>query len=323
MPVESRKLGTSGCSVAPIALGCYPIAGVTTLGANEADSIATIQACFDLGINHLDTAYVYGEHGESENLIRQAIAGRRDEVVIATKGGIHFESGSMVNDARPETLLRECDESLQRLGTDRVELYYLHSPDRERPIEESAAAIAKLIEQGKVLSAGLSNATPEEMEAFHAVCPLSMVQLPYNMLQRGIEQRTVPWCQENGIGIAVYWALMKGLLAGKLPRDGQLAEGDSRRKYPMFQGEEYRKNLDFVDRLREIAEPVGLSVAQLVVAWTIRQPGITVALCGAKRAYQITETAVAQQVELTPEVLQAIDDALAERGEALTNRQFE
>ena len=323
MSLPHRPLGSSGFDVAPIALGCWPIAGVTTLDTNDADSIATIQACFDLGINHLDTAYVYGPEGESEKLIRRAMEGRRDELVIATKGGIHYEKGTMVNDGRPETILRECDESLRRLGTDRVELYYLHSPDKELPIEESAGAIARLVEAGKVRSAGLCNASLEQIEAFHAVCPLAMVQLPYNMLQRGIERKTIPWCQANGVGVAVYWALMKGLLAGKLPRDGKLPEGDSRLKYPQYQGEEWERNVAFVDRLREIAEPAGLTVAQLVVAWTIAQPGITVALCGAKRPGQITETAVAQQRELTAEQLEAIAAALDERGEAATNRQFE
>ena len=127
-----RTFGTSGLAISPVALGCWPIAGVTTLDTNDADSIATIRACFDLGINHLDTAYVYGPNGESENLIRRAIEGRRDEMVIATKCGIHYEGGEMVTDGRPEQLRRECDESLRRLGTDRVELLYLHSPDEER-----------------------------------------------------------------------------------------------------------------------------------------------------------------------------------------------
>ncbi len=145
-----RPLGKSGFNVAPVALGCWPVAGVTTLGTNEADSIATIRGCFELGVNHFDTAYVYGPQGESEALIRRAIVGRRDEVVLATKGGIHFAGDKMQNDARPLTLKNECDASLRRLGTDRVELYYLHSPDESTPIEDSAGAIREMVEAGKV-----------------------------------------------------------------------------------------------------------------------------------------------------------------------------
>jgi len=296
---------------------------VTTLGTTEANSIATVQACFDLGVNHLDTAYVYGPKGESETLIRQAIEGRRDELVIATKGGVHFEGDDFVNDASEATLTAECNESLQRLGTDRVELYYLHSPDENTPIAESAGAIKKLIEAGKVRSAGASNCTLEQLKEFHAECPLTAVQLPYNMLQRSIEKKTLPWCRERGIAVTVYWVLMKGLLAGKLKRDHEFAEGDSRLKYPMYQGQEWHRNQDLLDRLREIADQAGLNVAQLVTAWTIAQPGITAALCGAKRPEQIRESAAALEVELSADQMAAIGQAHAERGEAETNRNFE
>ncbi|MCO6044213.1 aldo/keto reductase [Aeoliella sp. ICT_H6.2] len=317
-----RPLGKSGFEIAPVALGCWPIAGVTTLGTTEQDSLATIRACFDLGINHLDTAYVYGPAGESETLIRRAIEGRRDEVVIATKGGIHYEGDKMANDARPEVLYRECEESLRRLGTDRVELYYLHSPDEATPIEESAGAIRELVDAGKVRSAGVSNASLEQIQAFHSVCPLSAVQLPYNMLQRGIEEETLPWCRENGVAVTAYWVLMKGLLAGKLPRDYQFDPSDSRLKYPMYQGEEWQRNQDFLDRLRALAEAAGWSVAQLVTAWTLAQSGITAALCGAKRPAQIRESGAALDVALSPSQLAEIDQALADRGEAASNRSF-
>ena len=317
-----RPLGSSGYHVSPVALGCWPIAGVTTLDTNQADSLATLDKALELGINHFDTAYVYGPTGESERLVGQAIASRRDEVVIATKGGIHFEGDEMVNDARPATIFRQCDESLARLGTDRVELYYLHSRDPKTPIEESAGAIRQLIEAGKARAAGASNLDLDQLKQFHAVCPLAAVQLPYNMLQRGIEQQTIPWCREQGIAVMVYWALMKGLLAGKLPRDHQFDPRDSRRKYPMFQGEEWQKNQDLLDRLGAIAAGLDVTVAQLVIAWTIAQPGITSALCGAKRPGQIAETAAAMQVNMTSEVLASIDSALVDRGPPVTNRNF-
>jgi aryl-alcohol dehydrogenase-like predicted oxidoreductase len=317
-----RPLDNSGFSIAPVALGCWPIAGVTTLGTTEADSIATIQACFDLGVNHLDTAYVYGPHGESENLIRRALGNRRDEMVIATKCGIHFEGAEMVTDGRPEVLRRECDESLRRLGTDRVELLYLHAPDENVPIEESAGALADLQIAGKTRSLGASNCTLEQTQAFHAVAPLAAVQLPYNMLQRDIEQRTIPWCRENNVAVTIYWPLMKGLLAGKLPRDHQFLDRDKRQNMPMYQGDEWQKNQDFLDALRGAAALTGNSVAQLVINWTIHQPGITAALCGAKRPAQIAETAGAMQWTLSPEQRELISSALAARGPAAAKRAY-
>jgi aryl-alcohol dehydrogenase-like predicted oxidoreductase len=322
MRSERRPLGNSGFEVSPVALGCWPIAGVTTLDANEPDSIATIRACFDLGINHLDTAHVYGPNGERENLIRRAITGRRDELVIATKCGIHYEGAEMVTNGRPERLRAECEESLRRLGTDRVELLYLHAPDENVPIEESAGALRELMESGKTRAVGASNCTLEQLQDFQAVCPIAAVQLPYNMLQRDIEQRTIPWCREQGIAVMVYWPLMKGLLAGGLPRDHVLHQRDSRRKYPMYLGDEWQKNQDFVEQLRAAAKLSGHTVAQLVINWTIHQPGITAALCGAKRRWQIEDTAGATGWKLSDRQRTLIDAAITARGQASAKRAF-
>ncbi len=319
-----RPLGSTDLRVSPVALGTWPMAGVTSLDVNDADSVATIRACFDLGINFIDTAYCYGPNGESENLLREAMAGRRDELVIATKCGIHYDAaGKQTQDARPETIRRECDESLRRLGTDRVELYYLHSPDPQVPVAESAGAIRNLIAAGKVRYAGASNCQLEQIETFHAVCPLTAVQLPYNMLQRDIEQQTVPWCRERNISVIVYWALMKGLLAGRLTRQDQLDAADNRRSYPMFQGDEWEKNQAFLEQLREIADGCGKTVAQLVVNWTIHQGGITAALCGARRVWQIEETAGAMGWELSGDANEAIATAIAQRGKAAAKRLFQ
>ncbi|MBN1854761.1 MAG: aldo/keto reductase [Pirellulales bacterium] len=314
--MEFRPLGKTGIRVSPVALGCWPIAGIRSPGVNDADSLATIAACFDLGINFLDTAYCYGYDGESEKLIRQAVGDRRDEVVIATKGGIRLEppDQEMVHDASPASLKAMCDESLQRLGTDRVELYYLHEPDPQVPMAESAGAIRDLMESGKVLAAGVSNVDLDQLREFHANCPVSAVQPPYNMLQREIEKDLVPWCLEHDVSLCVYWPLMKGLLAGKLTRDHQFPAEDSRLKYTMFQGKEWQKNMDFVDRLREIAVRSGHTVAQLVINWTIHQPGITAALCGAKRPWQIAETSGALGWQLSTEEIAAIEEAIRSRG---------
>jgi aryl-alcohol dehydrogenase-like predicted oxidoreductase len=325
-PVEPmmRRLGSSDLQVAPVSLGTWPMAGVAALDVNEADSLDTIRACFDLGINFIDTAYCYGPNGESENLLRQALAERRDQIVLATKCGIHYDdTGQQTQDARPEAIFRECSESLRRLGTDRVELYYLHSPDPQVPVAESAGAIRDLIAAGKVLHAGVSNCRLDQLQEFQAVCPLAAVQLPYNMLQRDIEQQTVPWCREQNISVIVYWALMKGLLAGRLTSQDQLAADDARRKYPMYHGEEWEKNQAFVGQLREVADACGRTVADLVVNWTISQPGITVALCGAKRRWQIEESAAAMQWRLSPEQSETIAAAIATRGKAAAKRLFQ
>ncbi len=313
--MQLRPLGKSNIEVSEVALGCWPIAGMTSPGANDEDSLATIRACFELGINHLDTAHNYGRDGESEKLIRRALGDRRREMVIATKCGLHWnEQGKMTHDASPAMLRRQCEESLQRLATDRVELLYLHAPDDNVPLAESAAALKRLLDEGKTRSVGVSNVTVAQLEEFAAECPLAAYQPAYNMLQREIEAGTLPWCREHGVAVLVYWPLLKGLLAGKLGRDHVFAETDSRRKYPMFQGDEWQKNHDLIDRLREIARDAGHTVAELVINWTIHQPGVTAALCGAKRPEQIRETAGGAGWRLTDGQFAAIDWALAQRG---------
>ena len=310
-----RTLAQTGIKVSEVALGCWPIAGLTSPDTNEPDSLATIRACFELGINHLDTAYCYGRDGESEKLIGRALGGRRDDVVVATKSGLHWDpDGKQAHDASPATLRRQCEESLRRLGTDHVELLYLHAPDENVPVGESAGALKRLLEEGKTRSVGASNLSVQQLEEFAAECPMAAYQPPYNMLQRQIEADTLPWCRRHGVAVLVYWPLMKGLLAGKLGRDHVFAKSDSRRKYPMFQGREWLKNHDLIDTLREIAQAAGHTVAELVINWTIHQAGITAALCGAKRPQQIRETAGGSGWRLSDEQLRQIDRALAERG---------
>jgi len=310
-----RPLANTGLQVSEVALGCWPIAGMTSPGVTDADSVATIQACFDLGINHLDTAYGYGAKGESERLVARALGARRDEMMIATKGGIHWTpEGAQVIDAHPTTLRRQCEESLRRLNTDRVELYYLHAPDQTVPIAESAGELNRLLDEGKVRAVGASNVTLAQLEEFAAVCPLAAFQPPYNMLLRQIEADMLPWCRSHGVAVMVYWPLMKGLLAGRIGRDQVFGPDDSRRKYPMFVGEERRKNHDLVDRLQEIAQSCGHTVADLAIRWILQQPGITSALCGAKRPDQIRENAGGSGWQLDQRQLAEIELALAERG---------
>jgi aryl-alcohol dehydrogenase-like predicted oxidoreductase len=288
---------------------------MTGTETNDADSLATIETCFELGVNFLDTAHNYGRAGESERLIQRALRNRRDQMVIATKGGLQWTPDRKpLKDASPAALRRQCEESLQRLETDRVELLYLHAPDPNVPLVESAGELRRLLEEGKTRSVGVSNVTLEQLQEFAAVCPLSAFQPSYNMLQREIESDTLPWCHEHNVSVMVYWPLMKGLLAGKLPREHILPPTDSRAKYPMFQGEEWEKNQDFLDQLRLIAADVGKTVAQLVINWTIHRPGVTSALCGAKRPDQLRDNAGAMGWRLSSEHLARIDKAIANRG---------
>jgi aryl-alcohol dehydrogenase-like predicted oxidoreductase len=309
-----QKIGQTEIEVSEVAMGCWPIAGITSVDVTEENSLATLTEALNSGINFFDTAYCYGYEGESEKLIAKALGNHRDEIVIATKGGVHWKNKKQVTDSRPNTIRKECEESLQRLNMDHVELYYLHSLDRKTPLSETAGVFNELIQEGKILSAGISNASLEEIKEFHQVCPLSAYQPRYNMFQRDIEKSQLPWCQEQGISIMSYWPLMKGALAGKMSRDHVFDPKDSRLKYPVYQADEWEKTQNFLDVLRPIAKDLNCTIAQLVIRWTFEQPGITVALCGAKKSDQIRENAEAMALEITNEQFALINKAIQVRG---------
>lgn len=291
-----------------IGLGCWPMAGVSTLGVNDADSLATIHAAIDAGVTHLDTAYSYGYAGESDKLLAQVLTDRRGEVTLASKVGQYFNAARERQvDGRPEVLLRQAQEVLQRLDVECVDVMYLHVPDPNVPIQESAGAIRDMIQRGIARFAGVSNVDAQQIRDFHAECPVSLVQPPFNMLQQNTHRELRPVCQELGIRIACYWVLMKGLLAGHFQRDHQFDPQDKRLKYPVYQGQAWEKAQDLLDGLREIASQQGVTVGQIVVAWTLQQPGVDVALCGAKRPGQILEMAQAAQVKLDATTLENID----------------
>ena len=312
--MQRRRIGTTDIEVTPVAMGCWPISGMTSLDVNDDDSLATLNEAVDAGINFFDTAFCYGASGESERLIAKALRHRRDEIVIASKGGIHWHNGRQAFDASPAALRRECEESLRRLKTDHVYLLYLHAPDPETPVETSAETLQKLFDEGKTRSIGASNLDVEQLNRFQSVARLDAVQPFYNMLQREIEADLIPWSVEHDVSVIVYWPLLKGLLAGKLPRDHVFDDRDGRKKYPMFQGEEWEKNQDFLDELRPIASDSGITLSQLAVRWTIDQTGVTAALCGAKRPRQIRETAASIDVSLTDEQRTRIQAAIDRRG---------
>ena len=287
-----RRLGNTDLYVSTVGLGCWPIAGMTSLEVNDVDSLATINEAIEQGINFIDTAHCYGAHGESEKLIGQAIKGKRETLVLASKGGIHWDSaGDRHYNGTPKRLELECELSLQRMGVECIDLYYLHAPDPQVPVSQSAAALLGLLKAGKIRSVGASNFSVEQLVEFHEICPITAVQPPYNMLQRGIESNTVPWCLKNGVSVVNYWPLMKGLLAGKIRRGHQFAADDKRLTYEVFQGEKFESAQKLLDGLDEIARELDKTVAQIVVNWTFNQPGITATLCGAKRDWQIRDTA--------------------------------
>ncbi len=326
-----RPLGSSPVSVGPLGLGCWPLSGMTRSGVTHEAAVATVRAAIDAGITHLDTAYCYGEKGESERAIRAAISAigpaARDAVVIAGKCGIHWEPDPacdpprrQVVDGRPERLRAEVEESLERLGTDHVDLLYLHCPDPNVPIEESAGELRQLMEAGKARAIGLSNATLDLVKRFAAACPLSACQFHFNMLQREIEREILPWCRAHDVAMVVYWPLMKGLLAGKMHRGQVFPTSDSRHKYPVFLGDEFAKNLDFVDALRRIADRLVVTVADLVLAWTAEQPGITSVLFGATSPEQVAENARTLLCDLDDEARDAIRNAIATRGPVPSGR---
>jgi aryl-alcohol dehydrogenase-like predicted oxidoreductase len=331
MKIAPRPLGSSPVSVGPLGLGCWPLAGMTRSGVTHEAAVATVRAAIRSGITHLDTAYCYGEQGESERAIRAALAEigptARDAVVIAGKCGIHWEPDASRDpprrqavDGRPERIRAEVDESLARLGTDRLDLLYLHAPDPTVPIEESAGELRRLLEAGKARAIGLSNAKLDQLERFSDECPLAACQMHFNMLQREIEREILPWCRHRGVAMVVYWPLMKGLLAGKMHKGQVFPPSDSRHKYPMFKGEEFTKNLDFVEALRPIAARLGVALPDLVLAWTAEQPGITSVLFGATSPEQVAENARGLTCDLDDEARREIAAAIAARGKVASGR---
>lgn len=290
--MDHRRVGKSDLRVAPVALGCWPLAGITSGPMSEDDAVAVIQAALASGVNHLDTAHAYGRHGESERRIARALCGVREPVLLATKVGVYWDpQGSLQRTGRPDLLRRHFEESLRRLEVDQVDLLYLHAPAEDVPLAETAGLFRQLVSEGKTRAVGVSNLSVDQMQTFAAVCPFDVAQVRYNLLQRQIEDDVLPWCRAHQVSVVAYEPLALGLLTGKFTQATVLADDDWRRRSPLFVGEAWSKNLAEVERLRAVAARRGCTLAQLAVAWTISQPGVVAALCGAKRPEQIRETA--------------------------------
>jgi aryl-alcohol dehydrogenase-like predicted oxidoreductase len=288
-------------------------------GAEDRDSLATIRRAIDLGINLIDTAPIYG-HGRSEELVGRAVAesGQRDKVLLATKVGLDWnkERTRVWRDSRPSRIARELEESLTRLRTDVIDIYQVHWPDPGTPFEESMAALLQAQRQGKIRFIGVSNYNQAQIERCLKAGPIQVVQPPYNLFERGIEQEgLLRFCRDHRIGTLIYGPLCRGLLSGKYRGDETFDSGDVRAMDPKFQRERFCTYVACVDRLKEVARRYRKTVGQLAIRWCLDQPGVTVALCGARRPGQIEENAGGAGWSLSTadqeEISRIIDEAIS------------
>jgi aryl-alcohol dehydrogenase-like predicted oxidoreductase len=318
--MDHRTLGTQGLTVSAEGLGCMGMSEFYGT-ADEAEATATIHHALELGIDFLDTADVYGPF-TNERLVGEAIADRRDEVVLATKFGIVRDPNDPrargVN-GRPEYVMRACDASLKRLLVDHIDLYYQHRVDPDVPIEETVGAMAELVDAGKVRFLGLSEASPETIRRAHAVHPISALQSEYSLWSRDLEDEILPTVRELGIGLVAYSPLGRGFLTGQITSPEDFEPNDFRRSSPRFQGENFQRNLELVQRIREIAAEKDCAPGQLALAWVMAQGGDVVPIPGTKRRRYLEENIEATEVSLSAEDLSRIDE-VAPAGAAAGDR---
>jgi aryl-alcohol dehydrogenase-like predicted oxidoreductase len=307
--MNTRTLGSQGLEVSELGLGCMGMSEFYG-DADEDESIATIHRALDLGVTFLDTADMYGPF-TNEKLVGRAIAGRRDEVVLATKfGNSRGPNGEWLGIRGDADYVRQaCDASLERLGVDTIDLYYQHRVDRTTPIEETVGAMAGLVEAGKVRYLGLSEASPETIRRAHAVHPISALQSEYSLWSRDHEDEVLPTVRELGIGFVAYSPLGRGFLSGAIRSLEDLDEDDFRRRNPRFQGANFQRNLDLAAAVRAIADEKGLTPAQLALAWVLSRGEDVVPIPGTKRRQYLEENVGAADVQLTPEDLERIESA--------------
>jgi aryl-alcohol dehydrogenase-like predicted oxidoreductase len=310
--VQSVPLGSQGLSVSRQGLGCMGMSEFYGPGDDD-ESIATIVRALELGVTFLDTSDVYGPH-TNERLVGRAIAGRRDDVVIATKFGILRDPDDPTRrgvDGRPEYVKPACEASLQRLGIDHIDLYYQHRVDPDTPIEETVGAMGELVADGKVRFLGLSEAAPETIRRAHATHPISALQSEYSIWARHPEAEILPTLRELGIGFVPYSPLGRGFLTGKLRSLGQLAADDFRRQQPRLQGDNLAANIAIVERIDALASEKDVTPAQIALAWVHAQGEDVVPIPGTKRRSYLEENAAAVDVELSEDDLAALEDARA------------
>ena len=317
--MQKRTLGKNGLEVSALGLGCMGMSDFYS-GRDDEESVKTIHRALEMGVTLLDTADMYGV-GRNEELVGKAIKDRRNEVVIATKfGNVRGENGEFLGiNGRPEYVKQACDASLRRLGLDYIDLYYQHRVDPKTPIEETVGAMADLVKEGKVRFIGLSEASAQTIRRANSVHQITAVQTEYSLWSRDVEDDILPVCHELGIGFVSYSPLGRGFLTGQIQKFEDLAEDDYRRYSPRFQGENFQKNLDLVNKMKEIAVEKNCQPSQLALAWLLAQGEDIVPIPGTKRIPYLEENVGALSISLTDTDLSRINH-VAPRGIAAGER---
>jgi aryl-alcohol dehydrogenase-like predicted oxidoreductase len=307
--MDQITLGRSGLRVSRICFGTWQFGGEWG-STEERESTAAIRRALELGINFFDTAQAYGFGASEEllgNALRDELRSRRDELVIATKGGLRQVDDGVERDSSPEFLRSGVDDSLRHLGVDHIDLYQVHWPDPDTPIEETAGALDELVQAGKIRHVGVSNYSAAQMEAFEGVRPVETLQPPYHLFRRDIERDALPWAREHDVGVLVYSPLAHGLLTGKFDESTSFPDDDWRSSSDVFEGDEFRTNLEKVRELERFAGEIGHTVTELAVAWTLAQPGVHVAIVGARKPSHIEGSAPAAGLKLSAEQIERVE----------------